>query len=80
MAFKFDPSSEIFLTQYNNEAPHHVEVSPGRYAPSCQVMGGMPLPNVHIMIGDQVMKGRIVEIYDKIGRQFEAEETDFRGQ
>lgn len=80
MMLKFDPSSDNFLTEYNNEAPHHVGVLPGRYAPSCQVMGGMPLPNVNIMIGDQVMKGRIVVIGDKIGRQFEAEETDFRGQ
>lgn len=80
MVFKFDPSSENYLTQYNNETPHRMEVLPGMYAPSCQVMGSKPPANVRIMMGNQMMQGRIVDMGDKMGRQFVAEKTDFRGQ
>lgn len=73
--FKFDPRSDYALTQDNNEAPHQMEVLPGRYAASCQVMGSVPKVSVRNMIGDQMMQGRMK---DKMDRQFVAEDTYFR--
>lgn len=75
MVFKLDPSSAHYLTQEDNEAILQMEVLPGRYAPSCEVMGSVA--NVIIMMGDQMMQGRVV--FDKIGTQFLAKETDFKG-
>lgn len=79
MKFKFDQSTEHALTLENNEALHQMEVLPGKYAPSCEVMGSMPTANVRIMMGDKMMEGRIVDMANKMGTQFVAEETDFRG-
>ncbi|XP_052683902.1 uncharacterized protein LOC128164188 isoform X2 [Crassostrea angulata] len=79
MMFKFDPRSDYALTQDNNEVPHQMEVLPGRYAPFCQVFGSMHKVSVCIMMGDQVMQGRMKDIQNKTGRQFVDEDTDFRG-
>lgn len=78
--FRFDPSKNEYLTLDNNEALHQVEVLPGKYAPSCEVTGSMPKANVMIMMGDKMMQGRIVDMENKMGTQFVAEETEFRGQ
>lgn len=79
MMFRFDQKKDHYLTQENNEAPHQVEVLPGMYAPTCEVMGSMPKANVKIMMGNQMMQGRIVDMENKMGTQFVAEETEFRG-
>lgn len=79
MKFMFDRKNDHYLTLENNEALHQVEVLPGKYAPSCEVMGSMPKANVMIMMGDQMMQGRIVDMENKMGTQFVAEETEFRG-
>lgn len=78
MMFKFDPRSDY--AQDNNEAPHQIDVLPGRYAPFCQMFGSMHKVSVRITMSDQMMHGRMEDIEDKMGRQFVAEETDFRGQ
>lgn len=77
LVFKLGPSNAHYLTQENNEAIFQIEVLPGRYAPSCEVRGSVPTANVIIMMGDQMMQGRVV--FDKIGTQFLAKETDFKG-
>lgn len=79
MKFMFDQKNDHYLTLENNEALHQVEVLPGKYAPTCEVMGSMPKANVMIMMGDQMMQGRIVDMENKMGTQFVAEETEFRG-
>lgn len=79
MSFKFDSSKDHKLTQDNNEALHEMEVLPGKYAPSCKVMGSMPTANVKIMMGAQMMQGRIVDMDNEMGTQFVADATDFRG-
>lgn len=78
MMFKFDPRSDY--AQDNNEAPHQMEVLPGRSAPFCQMFGSMHKVSVRITMIDQMMHGRMEDIETKMGRQFVAEETDFRGQ
>lgn len=80
MRFKFDPSIEFSLTQENTEALHPMQVFPGRYSPTCQVMGSKPTANVRIMMGSNLMNGRKLDMDDKMGTQFVAEETDFRSQ
>lgn len=80
MMFRFDPNKDEYLTLDNHEALHPLEVLPGKYAPSCEVMGSMPKAYVMIMMGNQMMQGRIVDMGNKMGTQFVAEETEFRGQ
>lgn len=77
MRFKFDPSIEFSLTEENTEAIYPMQVLPGRYVPTCQVMGSKPTANVRIMMGSDLMYGRKLDMDDKMGTQFVAEETDF---
>lgn len=78
--FKVDLSRDEYLTLDNNEAPHQVEVLPGKYAPSCEVMGSIPKANVQIKMGIRMMHGRIVNMENKMSTQFVADATEFRGQ
>ncbi|XP_065929682.1 uncharacterized protein [Magallana gigas] len=81
MVFRFDHNNNqnLMITLENNEGLHQWEVLPGKYAPSCEVMGSMPKANVMIMMGDQMMQGRIVDMGNNMGTQFFAEATVFRG-
>uniref|UniRef100_A0A8W8MCJ8 Ig-like domain-containing protein n=1 Tax=Magallana gigas TaxID=29159 RepID=A0A8W8MCJ8_MAGGI len=78
MMFRFDANKDEYLTLDNNEALHPMEVLSGKYAPSCEAMGGMPKANVQIMLGDQMMQGRIMDIENKMGTKFVADATGFR--
>ncbi|XP_065930227.1 uncharacterized protein [Magallana gigas] len=79
MMFRFDANKDEYLTLDNNETLHAMEVLSGKYAPSCEAIGGMPKANVQIMMGDQMMQGRIMDIENKMGTEFVADATDFRG-
>lgn len=76
MVFKF----KHYHTLDNNEATHELEVLPGKYTPSCEVMGSVPTASIRILMGDQMMQGRVEDIDNKMGTQFVAEATEFRGQ
>lgn len=80
MMFRFGANKDEYLTRDNNEAIHQMEVLSGKYAPSCEAMGGMPKANIQIMMGDQMMQGKIMDIENKMGTKFVADATDFRGQ
>ncbi|XP_065930231.1 uncharacterized protein [Magallana gigas] len=79
MMFRFGANKDEYLTVDNNEAIHQMEVLSGKYAPSCEAMGGMPKANIQIMMGDQMMQGKIMDIENKMGTKFVADATDFRG-
>ncbi|XP_065930230.1 uncharacterized protein [Magallana gigas] len=79
MMFRFGANKDEYLTLDNNEAIHQMEVLSGKYAPSCEAMGGMPKANIQIMMGDQMMQGKIMDIENKMGTKFVADATDFRG-
>lgn len=68
MKFMFDRKNDHYLTLENNEALHQVEVLPGKYAPTCEVMGSMPKANVKIMMDNQMMQGRIVDMETRWAR------------
>uniref|UniRef100_A0A8W8ME43 Ig-like domain-containing protein n=1 Tax=Magallana gigas TaxID=29159 RepID=A0A8W8ME43_MAGGI len=78
MMFRFDANKDEYITLDNNETLHAMEVLSGKYAPSCEAIGGMPKANVQIMMGDQMMQGRIMDIENKMGTEFVADATDFR--
>ncbi|XP_062607393.1 uncharacterized protein LOC134269188 isoform X4 [Saccostrea cucullata] len=79
MTFKFDQSHSETLTLQNNPAPHRIEVDPGMYGPSCMVMGSTPKANVMIMMGGEMMKGRVVDMPNEAGTQYVADKMEFEG-
>uniref|UniRef100_A0A8W8M8W0 Ig-like domain-containing protein n=1 Tax=Magallana gigas TaxID=29159 RepID=A0A8W8M8W0_MAGGI len=80
MMFMFGANKDEYLTRDNNDAIHQMEVLSGKYAPSCEAMGGMPKANIQIMMGDQMMQGKIMDIENKMGTEFVADATDFRAE
>ncbi|XP_062620203.1 uncharacterized protein LOC134281786 [Saccostrea cucullata] len=79
MYFNFDQSLNETLTLDNNATPHRIEVDAGMYSPNCEVKGSTPQAEVIIMLGDDTIKGKTINMPEERGMKFIADKMEFKG-
>ncbi|XP_062618745.1 uncharacterized protein LOC134280352 [Saccostrea cucullata] len=70
MSFRINQSMIETLTLDNLTTLYTIEVDPGLYSPECMVKGSTPKANVTIMIGDELLEGRVEDMQNDEGVQF----------